>query len=120
MKTSRIVDVILSMCLGLLMVTGARAAESGVLSSTEFNKIAATHETADAHQKLAQHYRAHAAMHEADAVEHEKLASIYAKNDPELAKEATHYAGHSREAAEAMRNLAKIHDQLAKEHPKKK
>jgi hypothetical protein len=31
-----------------------------------------------------------------------------------LAGEARHYAAHSKEAAEALRNLAKIHDSMAK------
>jgi len=47
---------------------------------------------------------------------HDELAKQYDKAEAALAKEARHYAGHSREAAEALRNLATIHQELAKEH----
>ena len=45
-----------------------------------------------------------------------KVAQSHNKAEAALAKEARHYAGHSREAAEALRNLATIHQELAKEH----
>ena len=95
-------------------------AESGKLSDQDFKKLASTHANADEHQKLAAHYTAHAIEHEADAKAHEELASQYAKSEPSLAGEARHYAAHSREAAEALRELAKIHETLAKEHAGKK
>jgi len=96
------------------------AAETGKLSDQDFKKLAASHANAEEHQKLAAHYTAHAIEHEADAKAHEDLASQYAKSEPSLAGEARHYAAHSREAAEALRELAKIHGVLAKEHAAKK
>jgi len=95
-------------------------AQGSKLSDQEFRKLAASHANADEHQKLAAHYAAHAAAHEADAKVHEDLANQYSKTEPSLAGESRHYAAHSREAAEALRELAKIHQQLAKEHAAKK
>ena len=66
--------------------------------------------------KLAAHFTAHAVEHENDAKLHEDLATPYEETHPQLAGEARHYAAHSREAAEALRNLAKIHQELAKGH----
>jgi hypothetical protein len=95
-------------------------AQSGKLSDQEFRKIAQSHSNADEHQKLAAHYAAHAAEHEGDAKAHEELANQYDKTEPSLSGEARHYAAHSREAAEALRALARLHQGLAKEHAAKK
>ena len=95
-------------------------AQSGKLSDQDFKKVAQSHSTADEHQKLAAHYTAHAVEHENDAKVHEDLATTYEKTEPKLVGEARHYAAHSREAAEALRGLAKIHQELAKEHTAKK
>lgn len=86
------------------------------LSETEFKKLAQSHLTEGDHLKLAEHFTAHAAEHENDANLHEELAGYYEKKEPRLAGEVRHYAAHSRESAEAMRNLAKIHRELAAEH----
>ena len=89
------------------------------LSQTEFARLARAHKTADDHLKLAAHFRAHAADHESDAKLHEEIAghaSGHHAMEANLASEARHYAAHSREAAEAMRNMAKIHEQLATDH----
>jgi hypothetical protein len=96
------------------------AAQTGKLGDSEFRKLAQSHATGDEHQKLAAHYTAHATEHEADAKLHETLGADYEKSEPILAGEARHYAAHSREAAEALRALAKLHQQLAKEHSAKK
>jgi hypothetical protein len=95
-------------------------AQSGKLPDGEFKKLALSHANADEHRKLAAHYTAHAVEHEGNAKVHEELATQYEKTEPKLAGEAKHYAAHSREAAEALRELAKIHDALAKEHAAKK
>jgi len=103
----------------LWIAAGLSAHDPG-MPDAEFLKLAKTHDTAAAHEKLAAHYNTHAAEHEQDAKEHEELAAYYTKtNEPKLAAEAKHYAGHSKEAAEALRNLAKIHTDMAKEHASK-
>ncbi|HTW64364.1 MAG TPA: hypothetical protein VME17_07095 [Bryobacteraceae bacterium] len=86
------------------------------LSEAEFKKVAQSHLTGDDHLRLADHFTEHAIEHEGDAKLHEELASSYETKEPRLAGEARHYAAHSREAAEAMRSLAKIHRELAVEH----
>ena len=89
------------------------------LSQAEFAQLARSHKTAEDHMKLAAHFTAHAAEHESDAKLLEELSahlSGHHKAETGLAAEERHYAAHSREAAEAMRNMAKIHGQLAKEH----
>ena len=86
------------------------------LSETEFKNLAKSHQTASDHLKLAEHFTEHAIEHENDAKMHEELAGPYEKTEPRLAGESRHYAAHSREAAEAMRSLARIHQELAKEH----
>lgn len=94
------------------------------LSETEFAQIARTHKTAEGHLKLAAHFTAHAMEHENDAKLLEELSGHLSGHhdavEKELDSEERHYTAHSREAAEAMRNLAKIHERLAKEHQNKK
>jgi len=86
------------------------------LSETEFKKIAQSHLSAGDHLKLAEHFSQHAVEHEHDAKIQEELAGAYEAKEPRLVGESRHYAAHSREAAEAMRSLAKIHKELAVEH----
>ena len=88
------------------------------LSETEFHKlVVASMLTPADHVKLAAYYRLHATEHETDAKLHEGIASTASKKRDddswEIARAATHYAEHSREAAEALRDLAKVHDGLA-------
>jgi len=74
--------------------------------------------TAADHRALAAQYRAHAAEHDTDAAAHEALArdARTRANDDEawdLARDAAHYAEHSRDAAEALRDLAQLHEAIA-------
>jgi hypothetical protein len=116
MKAKAILSVV-TLCAFALWIPVA--AQTGKLADQDFKKVAATHANAEEHLKLAAHYTAHAIEHETDAKVHEELANQYAKSEPALAGEARHYAAHSREAAEALRELAKIHQTLAKEHAAK-
>jgi hypothetical protein len=90
------------------------------LPQAEFAQLARSHKTAEDHLKLASHFTAHAIEPENDAKLHEELADHSSGHhdavETRLAGEARHYAAHSREAAEAMRNMANIHAELAKEH----
>ena len=86
------------------------------LTEAEFTTLSRSHKTANDHVKLADHFAAHALEHENDSKIHEELAGYYETKEPRLAGEVRHYAAHSREAAEAMRSLAKIHQELAAEH----
>jgi hypothetical protein len=84
-----------------------------ILPNDELTRLVASSKNED-HLKLAKHYAAHAADHEADARAHEALAKQYEKTTPQLAGEARHYAAHSMEAAEALRNMAAQHQQAVK------
>lgn len=98
---------------------GEKEMTQATLTDSEFVKVAQSHLSAADHTRLAEHFAAHAAEHEKDAKVNEELAAKYETSEPRLAGESRHYAAHSREAAEAMRSLAKIHQQLAEEHHKK-
>lgn len=99
---------------GLVFGGVLASAQQGKLSDPEFSKLAASAKSAQDHTRLAAHYNAHATEHEADAKQHEALAAQYEKTEPALAGEAKHYAAHSREAAEALRSLAKLHENMTK------
>jgi len=88
-------------------------ATAHTLPPEELTRLVASVQNED-HRKLAKHYAAHAADHEADAKAHEALANQYDKTVPQLAGEARHYAAHSREAAEALRSMATHHEHLGK------
>jgi hypothetical protein len=118
--TKSITHFLLAAGLALGLTVSAFAADANKMSDAEFSKLAASHANAAEHTKLANYYTAHAIEHENDAKLHDTLAAQYEKSEPKLAKEAKHYAEHSREAAEALRNLAAIHKDLAAEHAKKK
>jgi hypothetical protein len=88
------------------------------LRSAELKKTAIAASTAAEHTKLAAHYRAHAAEHELDAKIHEDIAAAQRKRAGDddawdLARDAAHYAEHSREASEALRDLAQLHEGIA-------
>ena len=76
------------------------------------------------HKKLADYYNAHATEHEADAKLHEEIVALSRKNPTdnqawELGRAAAHYAEHSHEAAEALRDLAQLHQGMSEQHPKR-
>jgi hypothetical protein len=112
-------SLLLAPVVGAAFLLAQGGKQPAKLSDADFGKIAATHGTAQEHQRLADHYTAHAVEHESDAKTHEDLAAKYDKDEPALAGEARHYAAHSKEAAEALRNLARIHRDLAAKHSRK-
>ena len=108
--------------LGGVLTVGART-QISILPDAELRRLgtAATATAAD-HRKLAAHYRAHAAEHQADAATHDAIVAAARKRATDddawdLARDAAHYAEHSREAAEALRDLAALHDAMATRAP---
>jgi uncharacterized protein YciW len=104
--------------LAIAFATLPRVAAAQKLSDADFKKISLSATTAADHKKLAAHYRAHAAEHEADAKLHDAIVAAAKKapgsgHDFELALGAAHYAEHSREAAEALIELATLHEGMA-------
>jgi hypothetical protein len=102
-------------CWFLLSITTTPLAAQGTIDDVithSSSKVAADH------RALAARYRAHAAEHEADAALHDALVADLkarpADDDTwDLARDAAHYAQHSREAAEALRDLAQHHEAIA-------
>ena len=117
MTIGRSIHVVFGVLLIALVIV-PRVATAQKLSDAEFKKLGASAATAAEHKKLAAHYRAHAAEHEADAKAHEEIVAAAKKMGSsghafELALGAAHYAEHSREAAEALKELADLHEGMA-------
>ena len=118
MTIGRITPAVIAVFI-MTLVAVPRATFAQKLSDAELKKIGATATTPADHKRLAAHYRAHAAEHEADAKLHEDIVAAARKQDQssghawELARAADHYAEHSREAAEALRDLAALHEGMA-------
>jgi hypothetical protein len=116
MKTTGWTPAAAAIGLGLLLIAGGASAQT--LRDAELRKLATSAKTPADHKRIAAHYRAHAAEHEADAKLHEELVAAFRKNKADddawdLARDAAHYAEHSREAAEALRELAELHEAIA-------
>jgi hypothetical protein len=104
-----------------LFGTAAWAAGSATLTDPEFKKLAAAPKTADDHRALASRYRTIAGEHEKEAKAFETLAAQYQKGLPgvteghahELARAVRHAAEHSRDFAEALNDVAEVHEGIA-------
>jgi hypothetical protein len=104
----------------IVSTAGTRPAAAQTLSRAQFDRLTAAAKTAADHRALAAHYRAHAEEHTADAASHERIATEARSRQGddeawELARNADHYAQHSREAAEALRDLAALHSGVAEQ-----
>ena len=91
------------------------AAQEAKLSDDRLRDLTTAASSPEEHMALVGHYNAHAAEHEADAMLHEQLADAVDDAASPLAGELRHYAAHSSEAAEALRNLARLHEMMAME-----
>jgi hypothetical protein len=115
------------LCLATFLIGGGIAL-SQTLSSAQVKKLTVSAKTSADHMKLARHYEAVAAKHDADAKEHELLAEEYTRNPngheqkhPMSGQTAAHckfYAEHSRKAAEGARQMAAAHTDMAKQDTK--
>ena len=117
-----------SMLLAVLLMFSAGNATAvdakGELSSKEVKALVANAKTPADHMRLAHHYTAMAAKHDAEAQEHEALAVEYARNPqlgaikhtgaPNTAEHCKYFAGHCRNAAKEMRAMAAMHEEMAK------
>ena len=117
-----------SMFLALLMAISAGQAPAvdnkGELSPKEVKALVANAKTSADHMRLAHHYNAMAAKHEAEAQDHEALAVEYTKNpqlgavkhtmSPNTAEHCKYFAGHCRNAAKEMKAMAAMHEEMAK------
>lgn len=121
-----------SLLFGLLVTLASGTATAvepkGAMKPKEVKALVATATTPADHMKLARHFSAMAAKHEAEAVEHEALAVEYTRNprlgsskrpmSPDSAEHCKYFAEHCRNAAKEMRAMAAAHEAMAKEAQK--
>ena len=127
--TASVRGILSVLLLGLLAaltadIGSAAEQQKAILSSKQLKALVATAKTPADHLKLARHYTAMAEKHEAEANEHMALAAEYRKaprasesKRPMAGDTAAHceyYAEHCRKAAQEMRTMAKIHEEMAK------
>ncbi len=98
------------------------ATETTPLRKKELKSAIQNAKTAQDHQRIAAYYQKEAGRMLAEAKEHDDLALLYGKSPNPLAirvgKSAEHckyFAKAAREAAQASKELAKMHDEMAKE-----
>ena len=97
------------------------AAWADGLNDADYKKLASAPKTADDHRALASRYRNIAVEREKDAKAFEALAAQYQIGLPgvtegqahELARAVRHAAEHSRDFAEALDDLAEVHEGIA-------
>ncbi len=108
----------------MLSQTGKAQSSGQSLSKKQLADLVATAKTAADHRKLAAHYLAAAAKHEAEAQEHLELAAKYKANPtlseskhpgaPDTASHCMTFAEHCKKAAKMMRDMAAMHEGMAK------
>lgn len=111
---------------GALMLPQSSDAQTAgkTLSKKQLSELVATAKTAADHRKLAEHYRAAATKHEAEAKEHVELAAKYKANPtisdmkrpgaPDTASHCLTFAEHCRKLAATMGEMAAMHEEMAK------
>ena len=118
-----------SMVLAVLtMISAGQAQATGPkdeLKPNEVKALVANAKTPADHMKLAHHYTAMAAKHEAEAQEHDALAVEYTRYPelgaakhpmgPNTAEHCKVFAEHCREAAKEMKAMAAAHEEMAKD-----
>ena len=103
----------------------AMADDAKILKKDEAKNLIIKAKTAQDHQRLADHFAAKAAQFDADAQEHEELATKYKANpgihemkhpgSQQTASHCTTIARSLRDAAKRARQLAEDHQAMAKE-----
>ena len=107
----------------MALLTGPFATAQ-ILDRAELKKLVATASTPQDHERIAKHFDAKAAELEAEAKDHQELAAEYKahpngheRKHPMSGPTAGHctiFAARTREAAQAARQLAADHRQMAK------
>jgi hypothetical protein len=116
--------VVLAMLMVLSVGQAPAVEQKGVLSRKDVKALIANAKTPEDHMKLARHFTAKAAQHEAEAKEHEELAVEYKRN-PHLAtskhpmasntaEHCQYFAEHCRKAAQELHAVAAAHEEMAK------
>ena len=124
-KRAVVSPVVLSMLIVLSMGQAPAVEPQGVLSAKEVKALLSNAKTPEDHMKLARHFKAKGAQHEAEAKEHEELAVEYKQNPqlgaskhpmaPNTAEHCQYFAEHCRKAAQELRAMAAAHAEMAKQ-----
>jgi len=111
----------------LITVQDTRAAQPKHLSKKEVVALITSAKSPEDHMQLAGYYKAEADRLEAEAKDHEELAAAYRKSTtsqaaaeklpmaPNTAAHCEYFAKSVRDAANAARELAAAHEQMAKD-----
>ncbi len=102
-----------ALTLRTLTVAASAQTAPGILDTLQLERLVASAVPAD-HQRVSDHFRTLADRYVAAAVEHERMASSYARNP--VAKLGTDMAAHCRTLARIDRDLASQLRQLATDH----
>lgn len=123
-KRAIVSPMVLAMLIVLSVGQAPAAEQKGVLSPKEVKALLANAKTPEDHMKLARHFAAKAAQHEAEAKEHEELTAEYKQNPqlaaskhqmaPNTAEHCQVFAEHCRKAAQELHAMAAAHEEMAK------
>jgi phosphoribulokinase len=108
----------LSLVTVLAVAVSVRADETKLFKRAELKNLISNARTAQDHERLAQHFTAKAEKLEADAKDHEEYAARYKGVSGKLRMTSYHcsnVAVELRKAADAARQLATDHREMAKE-----
>lgn len=110
--------VTLALIAVLFVSVVASAKDNGLLSKSELKNLVANATTTRDHERLAEHFTAQAEKLEADAKDHEEYAARYKGVSGKLRMTSYHcenVAANLRRSADAARQLAADHLELARE-----
>jgi hypothetical protein len=117
------VSTTLLLLFGIGGLTAVRAAEA--LTSKNLKTAIANAKTPGDHQRIAAYYKKQADRMTAEAKEHDELAEVYAKSpnphemkhpmSGQTVEHCKYFADFARKAAEQAQQLAKMHEDMAKE-----
>ena len=125
LMSTKFLNIALNLILsGTLALFTTSFATAQILDKAELKKLAATASTPQDHERIAKHFDAKAVELEAEAKEHEELAVQY-KNHPNMHEmkhpggpltsgHCRYFAQKTRESAQAARQMAADHRQMAK------
>jgi hypothetical protein len=125
MTKQNLLSTAITILLGVGGLSLAVAVEPADLTTKDLKTAIATAKTPKEHQRIANYYKKEADRMLADAVEHEELATVYAKSgDPQGTKHpmagqtvdhCKYFSEAARKAAQESRELAKLHEEMAKQ-----
>jgi hypothetical protein len=107
--------LVLGLMTVLAVAVSVRADDTNLLKKAELKNLITNAKTEQDHERLAQHFTANAEKLEADAQDHEEYAARYKGVSGKPSYHCANVAAELRKAAEAARQLAADHREMAKE-----